>query len=29
MNKFVSYEIKPCVYISNEGDVEKCNELLN
>ncbi|WP_127009482.1 hypothetical protein [Veillonella sp. CHU110] len=29
MNKFVSYEIKPYVYISNEGDVEKCNELVN
>ena len=29
MNKFVSYDIKPYVYISNEGDVEKCNELVN
>ena len=29
MNKFVSYDIKPYVYISNEGEVEKANELVN
>lgn len=29
MNKFVSYDIKPYVYISNECEVEKANELVN
>lgn len=29
MNKFVSYDIKPYVYLTNEGVVEKANELVN
>lgn len=29
MNKFVSYDIKPYVYISNKCEVEKANELVN
>lgn len=29
MNKFVSYDIKPYVYISNNCEVEKANELAN
>lgn len=29
MNKFVSYDIKPYVYISDECEVEKANELVN
>ena len=29
MNKFVSYDIKPYVYISNKCEVEKVNELVN
>lgn len=29
MNKFVSYDIRPYVYISDKCEVEKANELVN